>query len=168
MVDETESCGTREGHIGLKRWDRNNRSDCRLEALVDALLTHCGDALSTATTDVRESIPAIKASVLAMKDRPLPLLTPASSMEGYFEEYPVRKNAEVCSFFAQCGYCKYASFCWSQLCGMIAVKSPKDIPALILFLQQRVVSYCPCMRACGLWSVLTPLSRIVQARIPVA
>lgn len=106
MVDETEACGTRSGHIGIKRWDRNNRADCRLEALVDAILKHCSDAFLDPSVDVREAIPAMKTDILAMNDRPLPILTPTDSMDGYYEEYPVRKGAEVCPFFQQCGYCK--------------------------------------------------------------
>ena len=92
--------------MGIRRWDRNNRCDCRLEALVDAILAHCGDAHADATIDVREAIPAMKAAITAQQDRPMPVLTPTSSMDGYYEEYPIRKNAETCQFFAQCGYCK--------------------------------------------------------------
>ena len=109
MVDETEASGTREGHVGIRRWDRNNRGDCRLEALVDAILANCGDAHADSSIDVREAIPALKTAINAQKDRPMPVLTPTSSMDGYFEEYPVRKNAGVCQFFAQCGYCKYVA-----------------------------------------------------------
>lgn len=107
MVDESEASGTRDGHIGIKRWDRNNRADCRLEALVDAILASCADAHTDVAIDVREAIPAIKTAIAAQHDRPMAILTPTASMEGYFEEYPVRKNVETCQFFLQCGYCKY-------------------------------------------------------------
>jgi hypothetical protein len=108
VVDEVDAGGTRHGHIGLRRWDRNNRADCRIEALVDALLATCKEAYADTASDVRDAIPDIKASMAAMKDRPMPVLTPTSSTAGYYEAYPVRKGAEVCQFFAQCGYCKCA------------------------------------------------------------
>lgn len=79
-----------------------------MAALVDALLEHLPDTFLEPTVDLRTITTRVNGIVAAAADDPMPALTPTDAMDGYYEDYPIRPGAEVCQFYAQCGYCKCA------------------------------------------------------------
>jgi hypothetical protein len=116
-VDDPGSKLAPECLLKVRRWDASNRDDAQLAGLANSLLAHALPLARSITTgskppaDLRTVVPEVCSAVLATPDRERVRYVATGSDEGYYEEYPVREGAEVCSFYAKSGYCKCAPSC---------------------------------------------------------
>lgn len=117
VIDEASSTAAPESLVAVGRWNGSSRNDAQLRALVDALLENAlrlggggeGGARIGPTADLRAIAGEVSRACAAAPDDPRAVYRAVEgSEEGYFEDYPVKPGAEVCSYYVRCGYCKCA------------------------------------------------------------
>lgn len=111
LIDDAATKTLESWVVTLPRWVDGNRQDGHVEALVDALLSHALPVVSDAKDgdyELGRVASKITAACADVPDKPRGTYHPTDSDAGYYEEYPQRRNAEVCTFYERCGYCKCA------------------------------------------------------------